>query len=313
MRGSKPKNLYLHPGSLIDLQKKIGRHSAYRFIAGGTDLMPNRYQGISEEPVLIDLSDLIELKGIKQESDQVTIGSMVSLHEIIENHMLQKDFSLLAKACLAVGSPLIRNSATLGGNLLCENRCLYFNQSAWWRDAIGSCLKDKGDRCIATGSLKSCFSEFVSDTAPALIVLNAQVEIMDATGKTRIIPVEALYTGDGIQPRTLNPGDLLLRIILPKKVPAQSYFRKLRQRQSLDFTALTLAATLSHEGILHLSASGLDPKPIVIKENLDHDIEKIEKAALRQARAVDNDMLSRKYRRQMLRVFIKDCFTQFKI
>ncbi len=313
MKNSLQKRFYLIPHSLIELQKAIVQHAKHRFIAGGTDLMPNRHQGISTESVLIDLSAIQDLKGIEHSPDSISIGSMTTLEELINNDSIRQVFPLLIEACRVVGSPLIRNRATIGGNLLCENRCLFFNQSAWWRDAIGSCLKDRGNHCIATGSLTSCFSAFVSDIAPALIVLNAKVEIMNAAGENRSLAIASLYSGNGIKPQMLEAGDLLLRIVIPVNKLKNTYFRKLRLRESLDFTALTLAAGINEKGVLRLSASGIDPKPMMLETQYPFDLDAIQKEVLKQARAVENDMLNRKYRRQMLINFLKDCFTQFKI
>ncbi|QQS72654.1 MAG: FAD binding domain-containing protein [Flavobacteriales bacterium] len=107
-----------------------------------------------------------------------------------------------------MASPIVRRSATLGGSLLCENRCSFYNQSEWWRDAVGNCLKCDGDVCIATGGRKACFSKLASDTAPVLIAMEAQLEVVTAEG-IQTIPLESIYTGDGVDPRNLPPTALI--------------------------------------------------------------------------------------------------------
>src|ERR1035438_3445590 len=109
---------------------------------------------------------------------------------------------------------LIVKDATIGGNVLCENRCIFYNQSEWWREAVGYCLKCDGDICIATGGRKACFSKFVSDTAPVLICYDAQIEVLDVNG-LQLFKLEDIYTGDGIESRCLGDTALITSILLP--------------------------------------------------------------------------------------------------
>ena len=120
----------------------------------------------------------------------------------------------LATAASLVAGPTHREAATLGGNLCQDTRCVFYNQSEWWRDAVGNCLKCDGDVCIATGGRKACFSKLASDTAPVLIAMEAQLEVVTAEG-TQIIPLESIYTGDGVDPRNLPPTALIQAILLP--------------------------------------------------------------------------------------------------
>ena len=132
-----------------------------RFVAGGTDIMTNKQQDNETSAVLIDINGINELKNISKDEKYFKIGALVTLSSIINNEFVSKEIPALKNAAKSVGTPLIRKTATLGGNILCENRCLYYNQSAWWREAVGHCLKCNGDICIATGGKNACFSEFV--------------------------------------------------------------------------------------------------------------------------------------------------------
>ncbi|MBM3416968.1 MAG: 4-hydroxybenzoyl-CoA reductase subunit beta, partial [Bacteroidetes bacterium] len=234
---------YLKPVSVneaLTLAKEWGND--FRYLAGATDVMVNRWHGNEESSCLIDLCGIDELKQITRKDNYLSIGSLVRLDELKNHSSIVTEFPVLIEAADAVGSPLIRKSATLGGNILCENRCIYYNQSEWWRHAVGFCLKCEGNICIATGSKKHCYSEFVSDTAPVLISMDALIEIADKNGE-RIIKLEEIYTGDGIRPRNLERSAVIKSVHLPLHREFRSVFSKLRQRQSLDFTSLTVAAT----------------------------------------------------------------------
>lgn len=207
----------------------------------------------------------------------------------------------------SVGSPLIRKTATIGGNIWCENRCIFYNQSDWWRDAVGFCLKCEGNICIATGSKKHCYSEFVSDTAPALISMDALVAVTDKEGE-RTIKLEDIYTGEGVHPRNLHRACIFRSILLPLNQGFNSVFYKLRQRESMDFTSLTTAVSTHKDGKLKIVLGGVDPKPVVVEGTNRSDSGDLVKQALKRSRAIDNEMFSRIYRREMIRVFLNKSF-----
>jgi len=165
---------YLIPTSLEEaIEMAVANRGNFKYLAGGTDVMVNRFQGNENSPCLIDLTRLEKLKGVKKEDRFLRIGALEILEELKFGKVIADEFPMLIEAALSVGAPLLRKTATIGGNVLCENRCLFYNQSEWWRESIGYCLKCEGDICIATGGKKACFSEIVSDTAPALIAMDA--------------------------------------------------------------------------------------------------------------------------------------------
>lgn len=299
---------YIIPSTLaeaIDMAKANTGH--FKYLAGGTDVMVNRFQGNESSTCLIDISKISELKGIRKEVDFLRIGALEILEELKFNDDLREEFPMLIEAALSVGSPLVRMTATLGGNILCENRCLYYNQSEWWREAVGFCLKCDGDICIATGGKNACFSELVSDTAPALIAMDAEIEWMDEAGIHRK-KLEKIYTGDGVTPRNLPGTAIVTAFYLPLNREFKYAYYKLRERESMDYTSLTTAVTLDKNGKLKLAMAGVDPKPVVVEGSAKDKQEELIKKAYKGARAIDNDMYSRKYRKEMIRVYLKKSF-----
>lgn len=303
---------YFQPASAaeaIALYNSVANDTVY--IAGGTDVMVNRTHGNETSTRLIDLQSISELKGIIHGADGISIGSLTTLEEIHNNKTIKSLIPSLAEAARAVASPVLRKTATLGGNILCENRCIFYNQSEFWREAVGLCLKCEGDICIATGGKKACFSKFVSDTAPVLIALGAKIEIETTAGKTTK-PLEELYTGNGIQPRTIQRGELITRIFIPEPENVKCVFRKLRPRLSVDFTSLTSAVALYPNGRIRIVLGGVDPKPVVGESDSYHTSELLEQMK-KSPRIVDNDLYSRKYRKQMIEVFITSAYGQLGI
>jgi len=304
---------YLIPTSIkeaIDMAK--ANSGSFKYLAGGTDVMVNKFQGNEDSSCLIDISKIKALKGIEIKGDYLSIGALEILEDLKHNEIIQKEFPMLIEAALSVGSLLIRKTATIGGNVLCENRCLFYNQSEWWRESIGYCLKCEGDKCIATGGKNACFSELVSDTAPALITMDAEIEILDTDGTNRI-PLEDIYTGDGVKPRNLSKTAILTAIFLPLNREFRTDFHKLRERESLDFTSLTSAVVVDKNGKLKIALSGVDPKAVVVEGTSNDDPLVLIKKAIKGSRAVDNDMYSRKYRREMISVYLNRSFKKLNI
>ncbi|MCF8257722.1 MAG: FAD binding domain-containing protein [Flavobacteriales bacterium] len=304
---------YLIPTSIGEaLELAKANAGMFKYLAGGTDLMVNRFQGNENSPCLIDISKLKALKGISREDRYMRIGALESLEGLKNVKELQSEFPMLIEAALSVGAPLLRKTATIGGNLLCENRCLYYNQSEWWRESVGYCLKCDGDICIATQGKKACFSELVSDTAPALIAMDAEIELADVDGTARV-KLEDIYTGDGVHPRNIGPRAIVTAILLPLDRGFRTDFHKLRERQSLEFTSLTSAVAVDSQGRIKIALSGVDPKAVVVEGNVGDDMQGLIVRAVKGARAIDNDMYSRKYRREMIGVYLRQSFEKLKL
>jgi 4-hydroxybenzoyl-CoA reductase subunit beta len=304
---------YLIPSSINEAIKMAKTNlGSFKYLAGGTDVMPNRFQGNETSPCLIDITKIKELKGVSKETNYLRIGALEILDDLQSNQDIVNEFPMLIKAAHAVGSPLLRKTGTIGGNVLCENRCLFYNQSEWWRESVGFCLKCDGDICIASGGKNACYSELVSDTAPALIAMDAEIEITDIKG-TKKVKLEDIYTGDGVNPRNLTETAILTAIFLPLNRGFKTDFHKLRERESLEFTSLTVAVATDNNDKLKIALSGVDPKAIIIEGDIKDDNAQLIKKATKGARAIDNDMYSRKYRKEMIAVYLNRSFKKLKI
>lgn len=293
---------YFNASTIDEAVEMMTKYPGALYLAGGTDVYLNKQQGNLDADFLIDLSNISSLKQISINDNYIEIGSMITLDQVIQNKELTALFPVLREAAMAIATPVIRKTATIGGNILCENRCSFYNQSEWWREAVGYCLKCSGDICIATGGRKNCFSKFVSDLAPVLIALEAKAFIVDPHGE-RSVRIEELYTGDGVNSLAISKKSLIKSIVVPKQI-SKVIFKKLRPRKTLDFTSLTTAISLNSDKNLRIVIGGVDPRPVLIEGPLA-DVELLLAAASKKPRVVENDYYSRKYRKEMIDVFVR--------
>jgi 4-hydroxybenzoyl-CoA reductase subunit beta len=300
-------SLYIRPPTVDEALVKAAEHQGdYLYFGGGTDIQIYRKQELARQRTVIDLSDIDGLRAIQKGKDGLTIGSMVTLDEIITAAVIQDEFPLIAEAAKSVATPVVRKSATIGGNLLVQNRCTFYNQSKAWRKAIGSCLKEVGDICQVTGGKDKCFARNVSDTAPALMVLEATVVIHNRDAIVGI-PLKDIYVADGIQEHIHLDDDAILTEIKIAREPERWWFRKLRLRRSVDFTSLTVAATVDSDGTARVCLNGVSMAPVLVEQPLSSmTLEDLIRRARKECKTVDNDMMPLKYRREMIDVYLTD-------
>lgn len=185
----------LRPQSVEEALKARAAHPAAQLLGGGTDLMVNIRRGIVAPPVLIDMTGVTELRTIKADPRNLEIGASVTLSELSVHPDVIKHYPVLAQAAHAIAGPTHRNMGTVGGNLCLDTRCIYYNQSEWWRAANAHCLKTTGTMChVAPKSRGVCFATFSGDLAPALLTLGAEVDIAGPEGR-RTVPLASLYIG----------------------------------------------------------------------------------------------------------------------
>jgi 4-hydroxybenzoyl-CoA reductase subunit beta len=288
----------------------------FDFLAGGSDLLPNYKMHLNTRPNLIALDAIEELRG----RGPGRIGAMERLADLEQDPDLARSAPALVQAAGEVATPLVRAQATIGGNLLVETRCFFFNQSLPWRQSLGGCLKAEGDRCHVVPQKERCYATFSGDLAPALMVHGAEVEVASTSGRRRI-PVEAMYDaqGDGIRRHHLSPGELVTAVHLPAAVPPRrSVYRKLRVRPAFDFPELGVAGAARFNGELveelRLAAGGLETyprtfdsltRPLLGGRLSDERIRSVAEELARQVRPVHNTFLSPDYRRRMAGVFTR--------
>lgn len=230
---------YRAPRSVAEASKILaGEGPAAMLVAGGTDLLPNMKRRHQTPKVLVSLKGIESLRKANG-----TLGAGLTLSEILKIGTIP---AALRQAAAQIATPHLRNMGTLGGNLCLDTRCTYYNQNYEWRQAIDFCLKKDGETCWVATASKRCVAVSSTDSAPALIALNARVVLADSSGE-REIPVEALYKNDGIEYLSRRPDEILTAIRIPEKNLKSTYW-KLRRRGSFDFPILGVAVALKFSG-----------------------------------------------------------------
>ena len=241
---------YRAPRSVAEASKILaGEGPGAMLIAGGTDLLPNMKRRHQTPNVLVSLKGIDDLKKVSNGSG-MTLGSALTLTEVTRNEKVKTNFTALYQAAAQVATVHLRNAGTLGGNLCLDTRCNYYNQNYEWRKAIDFCLKKDGDICWVATASKRCVAVSSTDTAPALIALNASVVLASSSGE-REVAVETLYKNDGIDYLSRRPDEILTAIKIPRKNFKSTYW-KLRRRGAFDFPILGVAVALkfSRENII---------------------------------------------------------------
>jgi len=317
---SLPQFRLLRPRTLPEALSYLAKHAGnLRILAGGTDLLPSMRQKLFEPEYVLDVRHISELRGIENRPNEgVMIGSLTSLSEIEHSDLLRRQYPVLAQAASTVASPVIRNMGTIGGNICLDTRCLWYNQSLQWRKACGFCIKKDGDLChVAPGGSK-CWAAFSGDTPPALLCLNAEIEIAGPSG-TRRISLREFYTGIGDNYRRLHPDELLTRVFLPAATAGYNgAYRKLRVRGSIDYplagVAVALRRSNGHVAEARVALTAVNPAPVLVKgateflagKIVDEQVaETVGDLAARTAKPLTTSALTPEYRRQMIRVFTK--------
>jgi len=257
---------YVRPSSVDDVLRELAEHRGEcLLVAGGTDAVPNLKHRLHEPARLVSLAGVGELEAVREDAAGLHVGSLVTLTALTRLAPLVREFPATARAASLVASPQIRNMGTLGGNLCLDTRCTYYNQTYFWREALGFCLKKDGVRCHVVPQGKRCVAAHSSDVAPTLIAYGAEVEIAGPRGRRRV-SCDEFFVGDGIHNNVLEPDELVTRVTLPAGARGQrSAYRKLRPRGAIDFPMLSVAVagrgTPSRLESLRIVVSALGAKP----------------------------------------------------
>ena len=256
------------PRSLAEATALLAAQPDARLVAGGTDLVPNLRRGIERPPALVDLSAVQDFAAIVADGDGLWLGAGVTLARLARDPRVLADYPVLAEAARSVAGPAHRSAATLGGNLCVDTRCVFYNQSEWWRAANRFCLKRGGDTCHVAPQGTRCHAAFSGDVAPALLALDASVEVVASRGARRVA-LSDLYRDDGAAHLTLAPGEIVARVLVPAaSARLASGYLKARTRGAMDFPLAGVACTVAVEdGVLrHLrvALTGTNSHPLVL-------------------------------------------------
>jgi 4-hydroxybenzoyl-CoA reductase subunit beta len=317
---SLPDFKLLRPRTLADAVGQLNQHAGnIRIIAGGTDLLPSMRQKLLDSQYLLDICHIAGMKEIRPQGDGgVEIGALTALTAIERSDLLRDLYPVLCEAAGTVASPVLRNMGTIGGNICLDTRCLWYNQSLAWRKSCGFCIKKDGNLChVAPGSAR-CWAAFSGDTPPALLCLDAEIEIASFAG-TRRVRLADFYTGDGLEYRKLQPEELVTRIILPGSTAGyRGRYRKLRVRGSIDYPLAGVAVVMKQsngylEGV-RIGLTAVNPAPVLVKgvteflegKSLTDELaEAAGDLAAKTAKPLTTSSLTPEYRREMIRVFTK--------
>ena len=261
-----------------------------QIIAGGTDLLSEIKDGIATPRRLISLAGIPALHAISDTGHGLAIGAMATIAQVAEPPAVGSNYTALQEAAAGLATPQIRNTGTLGGNLNQRPRCWYY------RHPLTICLKKGGDQCHALAGASKylcvtggdrCYIVHPSDTAVALVALDASIEVAGPSGVKALL-LEDFFTGPGrdiARENVLEPGELVTRVLLPgpksgvepaadgkgnRMMPSNSVYLKAREREAGDFALVSVAAAITLEGTTIVGASvvlgGVAPVPYRARE-----------------------------------------------
>jgi 4-hydroxybenzoyl-CoA reductase subunit beta len=272
----------LNPTTLDETIAARGAHPDSKPLGGGTDLVVNIRRGIVAPPVLIDMNRVEGLHSIHADENTIEIGASVKLRELAKHPAVAKHYPVVAQAAGFIAGPTHRNMGTVGGNLCLDTRCIFYNQSEWWRTANNHCLKTTGTIChVAPKSRGVCFATFSGDLAPALLTLNAEIDIAGPAGR-RTIPLNKLYIGfarqdmpvtetqgDGKFFLSLRSGEIVTAVRAKNTLGLSSAYDKIRIRKSIEYPVAGAAVALRREGErlaeLRIAFTGTNPRPVLLE------------------------------------------------
>ena len=324
-----PKFEYRVPQTIAEAVKIVADVGAEaQFVAGGTDLYPNMKRRQQLPKTVISVMRLPDLNQVSGNGRQGTvIGASVTLTEICENEILKRDYPVIASAAHTISTPILRNMGTIGGNLLLDTRCNYYDQNYEWRKAINFCLKKDGDVCwVAPGSAK-CWAVQSSDLVPVMVAIGAKFRFISVAGE-RMVEARDFYKDDGIDYMNKRPDELLVDIHLPPTNGWRASYQKLRRRGAFDFPVLGVAVFVQYDKVgktalmddasalpvadAKIVLGGIAPSPIQVNEAAqaligkplnDDQVNAAAEAAYVKARPLDNTDFVYQWRKQMARQY----------
>ncbi|HZX94603.1 MAG TPA: FAD binding domain-containing protein [Myxococcales bacterium] len=313
-----PELTVLRPASVAEAVQALRDNPGARLLAGGTDIVPNLKYGMYDTQRLVALRGLSrELRYVREQDGQFLLGALCTIEELSESPVVRERLPALADACRQIAGPQLRRMGTLGGNLCLDTRCVYVNQTYFWRSALGFCLKKDGTACHVVAGGKRCVAAASNDTAPVLLAFEARVRLVSPRGE-RVVPLRDFYLADGTHNTVLQPDELLVEVQVPARAASmRQAFAKLRTRAAIDFPALNLAVAMELAGnalrSVSLAVSALAARPALIKglEDLTGKpadarlAEELGRRAHKQCKPLTNIGVDPEWRRDVLPVLVR--------
>ena len=266
---SLPAFRLLRPQSVADAATALAAEPGARLVAGGTDLLANLRRGLERPPVVIDLGAVAGLAEVQHGADGLTLGAGVTLDRLATDAALAAAWPALGEAARAAAGPGHRSAATLGGNLCLDTRCVFYNQSEWWRLANAYCLKRGGSTCHVAPQGSRCHAAFSGDLAPVLLALDARITLQSVRG-TRTLALAEAYRDDGAAHLTIARDEVLVRAHLPAPAAGtRCAYRKARVRGAMDFPLAGVAVALRLDqgriAGLRVALTGTNSHPLLLQ------------------------------------------------
>lgn len=315
---------YHAPSSIEEAVALLSRYRGkVKVIAGGTDLVPNMKHRLFTPAHVVGLKGIPRLDQIAEDGPVIRLGAMCTIAQLARDPLVQRKLPSLAAAASQIAGPQLREAGTLGGNLCLDTRCVYYNQTYFWRKALGFCLKKDGTVCHVVQGGQRCVAAASNDTVPVLMTLDASVRIA-GPGGVREIPLSQLYVPDGIVNTVLAPDELVVEVSVPNpQGRVLAGYQKIRVRASIDYPALTIAvaAKLGPANALEwirtvISALGARPHAVGGLERFrgrlldDALVAEVAQIAFKQCHPLTNINVDPGWRREMIPVFVRRAFAQ---
>lgn len=321
-----PKFTYFRPTTVAEVCSLLSEYRGEaRVLAGGTALMVDLGQRLVTPKYIISLNSIPRLSYIEDDRQRgLRIGACTTIDHLNTSAVIKERYPILDLAARGIGIPAVRYTGTVGGNLSLDTRCIYYNQSDFWRQVRPPCFKRNGNICYAVKGSQRCYAVCQADLAPVLLALEAKVKLVQSTGE-RIVSLSEFFTGKGERPNVVRPEEIITEIQLPP--PSENTigsYQKLRIREAIDFPLAAVAMVLDmdrnkvcRKAKLVLGAVASAPVEVGETENIlkgkkvnDVLIDEAAEAAFKSVHPVDNLSIDASYRRKMTRVLVKRALKQ---
>ena len=310
-----PKFEYFEPEDLKAAVTILQDQPAAKILAGGTDLLVNMKHRVECPQALVNIKRIADLDYIRHNKEDIRIGALTPLKRLPAESSIAEKFPGLAQAASAVGSYHHQVMGTLAGNICQQNRCMYFNQSKWWRSSRPTCYKAGGEICHVLNKKEICHSAYSGDMAPALMVINARIALEGPDGPKEMA-IEDFFSGDGKSPLVKGPAEILREIIIPTtSADGISSYIKFANRDSIDFPIVGAAFWASeNEKQYRVAFTAVDRKPVrgkaaeeflSGKELTSENVKTACELATKAAKPVKTSVYSPSHKRRMMGLLLQ--------